>query len=238
MSKKVCILSGVSSGIGLSFCKQLLEEGYTVHGLSLTENNWPNVKAVIGDHDNLRLHLCDVSDEASVQKLIQEVIDKEGQIDLLVNNAGYIDSGFKLEEISTEEFKKNIDVNLYSVYFMCKYAIPYMKSPGKCIINISSNAGKRAVPTIAAYSAAKFGVVALSQSIAKENLGNGLVCYCVCPGGTNTPMREKIFGDAEKQQSPDFVVQESLKLLNSDVPSGSDIIIRHHKVQVNEVPGV
>lgn len=237
MSKKVCIISGVSSGIGLALCKQVLDKDYTVYGISLTENNWPSLERYIDGSCSLHLSTCDVSKELEVKSFIDYVIAEEGQIDLLINNAGYIDEGFKLEEISTEEFTKNIEINLYSIYFMCKYAIPYMKSYDKCIINISSNAGKRAVPTIAAYSAAKFGVVALTQSIAKENEDNGLRCYCACPGGTNTPMREKIFGDACNQQSPEFVAEETLKLLKGDIKSGSDVVIRHGKVEINILPG-
>jgi NAD(P)-dependent dehydrogenase (short-subunit alcohol dehydrogenase family) len=114
-----------------------------------------------------------------------------------------------------------------------------MQAPEKTIINISSNAGKRAVPSIAAYSAAKFAVVALNQAMAKENLDNGLKCVCVCPGGTNTPMREKIFQDAAKQQSADFVAETIEEIISGKIETetGCDVIIRHGEVTVNATPG-
>ena len=75
------------------------------------------------------------------------------------------------------------------------------------IINIASMAGKRAVPNLFTYSASKFGLLALSQCISKENVDTELKCVTVCPGGMNTKMRASLFGrkDAEEQQSPDFV---------------------------------
>ena len=236
---KIAVITGATSGIGLALTTLLLDKGYKVYAWSLTENGWDHTRETSNHHSNLVLQLCNVSDEQAVQQNIEQVIEAEGTIDLFINSAGYIDSGYKLEDISTEEFKKNIDINLYGVYYTCKYAIPHMKSEGKQIVNISSNAGKRAVPSIAAYSAAKFGVVALSQSIAKENEENGLKCFTVCPGGTNTRMREKIFGDAAKQQSADFVAEEIWKAINGDshIDSGGDMIIRYQKVEINAVPG-
>lgn len=232
------MISGVSSGIGLELAQLALNENFEVYGVSLTENNWLSVRQLLGNPSSLHLYTCDVSNYDKVKAFIGTVVEGEGKIDLLINNAGYIDSGYRLEELPNEEFERNIAVNLNSVFYMCKEALPYMKDQEALIINVSSNAGKRAVPKIAAYSAAKFGVVALSQSIAKENLETGPICYCVCPGGTNTPMRQKIFGDADQQQSATFVAEQIFKLLDTDIPSGSDIVVRHSKVAVNLVPGI
>ena len=118
---------------------------------------------------------------------------------------------------------------------MCKYAIPLMKKQSHSLImNISSMAGTRAVPRLAPYSAAKFGVLALSQAIAKENLETGLHCITVCPGGMNTEMRRELFGaeDAMRQQTPEFVADIMTQIAEGKISvlSGGHIIIRHSKI--------
>jgi NAD(P)-dependent dehydrogenase (short-subunit alcohol dehydrogenase family) len=99
-------------------------------------------------------------------------------------------------------------------------------------------AGKRAVPRLFAYSAARSGILALSQCVAKENADAGLKCITVCPGGMNTRMRADLFGreDAEKQQSPDFVADVIFKVIQDEiqVESGGDIVIRHGKITTVE----
>ena len=95
-------------------------------------------------------------------------------------------------------------------------------------------AGVRAVPRLSAYSASKFGVLALTQAIAKENEASKIKCIAVSPGGMNTEMRSKLFGrkDAVKQQSPDFVADKIFKIANDKIKlsSGENIIIRHGKI--------
>ena len=97
------------------------------------------------------------------------------------------------------------------------------------------------MPGLFSYSASKFGVLALSQCIAKENENSKLKCFTVCPGGMNTPMREKVFKDAAKQQSPEFVAEVIMEAICGDlrVDSGGDIVIRNGKITaLNPVPGV
>ena len=125
---------------------------------------------------------------------------------------------------------------------MCKYTLPLLKEQKRgWIINIASMAGKRAVPSLGAYSVAKFGVTALTQSIAKENPSAGFRCITVCPGGMNTEMRAKLFGrkDAERQQSADFVADKILEILDGkiQVESGGDLVIRHGRITaINPLP--
>ena len=104
-------------------------------------------------------------------------------------------------------------------------------------------AGKRAVPKLAGYSASKFGVLALSQCIAKENIDKGVSSITICPGGMNTKMRERLFGkqDAQNQQSADFVADVVIDIVENklQVESGGDIVVRHGKiVAINAAPGV
>ena len=147
-----------------------------------------------------------------------------------------------IEKDTLRNFRRNLDVNLVAVFLISKYALPHLKKQKRAlIVNISSMAGKRAVPRLAGYSASKFGVLAISQAIAKENPRGNIKCFAVCPGGMNTEMRAKIFGrkDAEEQQSPEFVAEVTMKAIEGKikVDSGGDIVIRHGKVTaINPVP--
>jgi len=152
-------------------------------------------------------------------------------------------SRLALKKHSLLEFEKNLTQNLSSVFLMCKHALPFLRKQKKSwVVNLSSMAGKRAVPLLSAYSASKFGVVALSQSLAKENENTGIQFITVCPGGINTEMRVKLFGtkDANRQQSPDFVASKIVDILQGKIKmaSGDDIVIRHGRVTaINPLPG-
>ena len=102
-------------------------------------------------------------------------------------------------------------------------------------------AGVRAVPKLFADSASKYGMIAMTQCLAKENSDTSLKCLTICPGGMNTEMRAALFGekDAQKQQSPDFVASVILDIVEDRFPvaSGSDVVIRHGKIfAVNPMP--
>ena len=242
MPSRIVILTGAGSGIGLSLAERLLKRGHTVYGLTRTRKHWPQTKAETRSSKNFHLESVDVSSERAVKRFLSRVIRKEKRIDVLINNAGYANRPCALERETLREWNQNLSSNLISVFLMCKYALPLLKRQGHgWIVNISSMAGKRAVPFLAAYSASKSGVIALSQSIAKENPDVGFRCITVCPGGVNTPMRVKLFGraDARKQQTADFVAEKIVEILDGkiDVPSGGDIVIRHGKITaINQPP--
>lgn len=234
MSQSV-IITGANSGLGFALAKRFVKAGDRVYGISKTKRNWSYVKSELADSGHFFLYQLDVTSEPKVRKWLKNFRRKVKKIDILINSAGYSSRPTPVEKLSVKEFQKNISANLFSAFLMCKYALPIFKSQKQgLIINIASMAGKRAVPNLAAYSASKFGVLALSQSIAKENPNAGFKCITVCPGGMNTIMRVKLFGkaDAERQQSPDYVADIILKIVQNkiSVESGGDIIIRHGKI--------
>lgn len=198
-------------------------------------------KKIFSNSGRFFLSEIDVTSERAIERFISSVYQKTKRIDILINNAGYSHRPMRVENLSVGEFRKNLSANLLSTFLLCKRVIPIFRRQKKgSIINISSMAGKRAVPYLAAYSASKFGVVALSQSVAKENQNVGLRCITVCPGGMNTPMRAKLFGlrDAQRQQSTDFVANVIMKIIQKKilVKSGGDIIIRHGKITAINPP--
>jgi NAD(P)-dependent dehydrogenase (short-subunit alcohol dehydrogenase family) len=235
------LITGASSGLGLALSKKFVENKCIVFGISRTDKNWKKATALVNAPDKFKLFKADLTEEKNVKKIVTQINKLSGGIDIIINNAGYTDKLTRVENTSLKEVKKNFDNNLLASFFVAKYSIPNLKKKKKSlIINISSMAGKRAVPNLAAYSISKFGVLALSQCIAKENLDTGLKCVTVCPGGMNTQMREKLFGqaDAAKQQSAEFVANVIFDIVQDTlfVESGGDVVIRHGKIQVNPSP--
>ena len=231
---RIIVITGASRGLGLALAKRFVASGDTVFGISRTRKYWSAAKkAVPADH--FKLLAGDITSEKTVKALLAEIKRRAGRIDILINNAGYCAPLARVEKISLKEFREHFRQNLDTTFLMCKYAIPVMKKQARALImNVSSMAGTRAVPRLVSYSAAKFGVLALSQAIAKENSETGLRCITICPGGMNTEMRRELFGmeDAMHQQTPEFVSGIMFQIAEGkiSVPSGGHIIIRHSKI--------
>lgn len=242
MSSQVVLITGATSGLGLAIAARLLSNGAEVHGISKSKRRWSDVQKKTGFSNRFHLHAADASQETTVRRLLQDIYAKSRRIDTVINCAGYVHSLTRVEDLTLSEFKKNIEANLVATFLICKHALPYLKKQGSgTIINISSMAGKRAVPQLGAYSASKFGVMALAQCMAKENPNPSYKFITVCPGGMSTPMRRDLYGkdDADKQQSPDFVAKIIEDVLTDAivVESGGDIIIRHGEISaINAAP--
>lgn len=231
---RMVMITGASRGLGLASAKQFIDAGDTVFGISRTRKYWFAAKKAIPS-DLFKLFVADLTSEKKVKALLTGIMRRTGRIDLLINNAGYSAPLAPVENISLREFREHFKQNLETAFLMCKYAIPVMKKQSQgLIMNVSSMAGTRAVPRLAPYSASKFGVLALSQAIAKENADTGLRCITICPGGMNTQMRRELFGeeDAARQQTPEFVASIMTQIANGtiEVLSGGHIVIRHGKI--------
>lgn len=236
---RVVIITGAASGLGLSLSQKFVKRGDIVYGATKTKRHWKSAKASISKPEKFILTQADVSLEGGVKRFLAKVGRHAGHVDIVINNAGYAGLPVATEKETLPEFLKNLSQNLLSAFLMCKHTLPLLKKQGGgWIVNISSMAGKRGVPRLAAYSAAKFGVLALTQCIAKENPGPNFKCVAVCPGGMNTQMRDKVFGDARRQQSPVFVADMILEILDGkiEVPTGGDILIRHGQVTAVNPP--
>lgn len=239
---RIVVITGASAGLGLSLAEKFLDSRDIVYGISRTRKNWLQAIKRLRKPRNFHLMQSDLRQEANAKRVISRIFRKTRRIDVLINSAGYANRPTRFEKESLAELRENISSNLVSTFLMCKAALPIFKKQNRgWMINVSSMAGKRAVPFLAAYSASKFGVMALTQSIMKENPQSQFKCITVCPGGMNTKMRAKLFGaqDAKRQQSPDFVANKIMEVIEGkiDVPSGGDIVIRHGTVtSINPPP--
>ena len=141
---------------------------------------------------NARAHVADVTSSQDVSQTVEACVAAFGQLDILVNNVGGSLPG-GAEGIAEADWEQQIDLNLRSVFLVCKFALPYLKrQAGSAIVNLSSIAALRMSADRAhvAYSAAKYGVIAMSKSIAIENARAGVRCNTVVPGLMHTPLVE------------------------------------------------
>ena len=176
MSEKVCIITGGTSGIGLATASAMRHKGYTVYELSRRE------KGVEGF-----CHIpTDVTDEAAVQRAMEQVLQREDHIDVLINNAGFGISG-AVEFTGTQDAKRQFDVNFFGMVNMNRAVLPVMREAGRGrIVNISSVAGVIAIPFQAYYSASKAAINSYTMALANEVRPFGVSVCAVMPGDIRT----------------------------------------------------
>ena len=173
--KKSVVITGGSRGIGKFLTKAFLLDGYNV---IVGSRNINELKEL--DNKNLIFVSVDVVKEQSHSMLAQKAIKATGSIDVWINNVG-ISEWKPITEIDEGFFDKLMNVNLKSAFWGCKTAAGFMKKNGGSIINISSIAGKRGSSNNSMYSATKFGMNGLTQSLAKELGVFGIRVNAICP---------------------------------------------------------
>jgi NAD(P)-dependent dehydrogenase (short-subunit alcohol dehydrogenase family) len=142
---------------------------------------------------------CDVAKEDEVQAAIAKTISTFGRIDFALNNAGVEHEVIALADISTDEWERQIGINLGGVFFSMKHQIPHMlKQGGSAIVNISSRAGVKGFAGQAAYCASKWGVIDMSKAAALDYAAKGIRVNVVSPGFVATPMMERFTGGTEE----------------------------------------
>lgn len=172
---KVAFITGATSGIGLATAKLFVQKGYSVYGVAR--------KAYSGN--DFVCYAADVCDYAAMDGILRDVTEREGDIDVFVNNAGIGIAGAS-DEISAENVQKIADVNLTATMVLCGKAAALMKERGGYIVNVSSVGGIMPLPYQAAYSATKAGVEVFSRALANELKPYNIKVIAVLPGDTKT----------------------------------------------------
>jgi NAD(P)-dependent dehydrogenase (short-subunit alcohol dehydrogenase family) len=186
------IVTGVGSGLGRELARELASEGAQVLGCDVTDDSGRATMEGIGFYRH-----ADVSRERDVEELVAEAMLRFGKLDLMVNNAA-IQIEEELAETTEEQLDRILAVNLKGVFFGCKHAVRAMRGAGGgSIVNIASILGLVADGILAAYCAAKGGVLGITRATAVRYGADGIRCNAVCPGDIDTPLVAAYFRTAE-----------------------------------------
>lgn len=181
---KVWLITGCSRGLGRALAHAVLAAG---HRLVATARNASDL-AFLSSSDRLRTVALDVTDPAAARDAIAVASSAFGRLDVLVNNAGYIKAN-SIEDLSEQEFRRQIEINFFGVYHVTRAALPVMHAQRDGhIIQISSIGGRRATPGLGGYQSAKWAIGGFSEVLAREVAPLGIRVTCVEPGGMRTDM--------------------------------------------------
>src|SRR6266568_4943031 len=229
LSSQVALVTGAGRGIGAAISKQLAHLGATVVLCARTQETLDSVAAgIAGQGGEAEARPCDVSDLGSVQNLAAQVEKSHGHLDILINNAGVGAFAAPLHEMTPQAWEKVLNTNLRGVFYCIRSIAPMMIRAGTGhIVNISSLAGKNALPNGSAYAASKWGLNGLSYSTAEELRGHGIRVSVICPGSVDTELSPHTGKDSNKMLKPDDVAHV-VAMLVTQAPQSfvSEILLR------------
>ncbi|NKB76834.1 MAG: SDR family oxidoreductase [Gammaproteobacteria bacterium] len=188
LTGKTAVVTGGEGGIGAAICRRFAAEGAQVISADLGQNS--------DAPEGVEFQRYDVTSEENVQFLFQNLMEKWGKLDILVNAAG-IEIERTIEETTLYEWNRIFAINVTGTFLTSKYALPLMRnSEGASIINFGSYDGFIADPSLAAYCATKGAVHALTRAMACDHGPEGIRVNAVCPGFVDTPMLQSFFGSS------------------------------------------
>lgn len=186
MEDKFALITGTSSGLGYEMAQFLLEEGYTVIGVSR--------RGTALDHAQFIDILCDIKDEASVEEMYELIAEHTEKLHMIVLNAGIFEMS-PLVETSTKEFTDHLMTNVVGAFHVLKHSNDFLEEDETHIISISSSASKKGLANISAFSASKFALNGMIESLREEWAHLGVRFSTLMPGAIATPIWDE--GDME-----------------------------------------
>jgi 3-oxoacyl-[acyl-carrier protein] reductase len=204
---QVAVVTGASRGIGAAVARRLAAMGAKIVATARNPENLSQLAQSIRENSGqCEAVPCDVTNLAQVEAVGRAVEKKYGRLDILVNNAGVGNFQGKLHELPPDEWERILNTNLRGPYYFIRAFAPLMiRGKSGHIVNISSLAGKNAVPNGAAYAASKWGLNGLSASVAEELRGQNIRVSVICPGSTATE-----FGDHSAKNESKMLTAEDI----------------------------
>ncbi|MGL5061494.1 MAG: 3-oxoacyl-ACP reductase FabG [Microcoleus sp.] len=207
MKGKQVLLTGGTGGLGLGVTPTVLAQGGNVTIPYTSLQNVERLKQILppADFSRIRFVPANLSEEASVKQLI----DGMGKVDVLIHLVGGFSMG-KTHEYSFDAWKKDFDLNLNTAFLVCKHSLAKMLENGYGrIVTVGSRGAEQPAGQLAAYCAAKAGVVALTKAIADETKGTDITANCVLPSVIDTPTNRSAMGaeNADKWVKPESLAE-------------------------------
>lgn len=189
-TRPLAIVTGAGGGLGTPIVQGLVEDGYRVAGLEVSDAALAGLRDETSDRD-VQPVVCDITDQTAVARVAEEL----GEPAVLVNAAGVLHSGVGLEDVTAESWRLVLDVNLTGAFLCTREFGGLLLDRGGAIVNIASIAGLVPGPSRGAYSASKAGLLALTTQTALEWGPRGVRANAVCPGLVLTPMSAPQYED-------------------------------------------
>jgi NAD(P)-dependent dehydrogenase (short-subunit alcohol dehydrogenase family) len=229
LKSQVAVVTGAGRGIGAAIARRLAALGASLVLCGRTRSHLQDVAAAIsktgGKSDVVE---CDVTDLRAVERAAARVQDSYGRAEILVNNAGIGGFGGPLHQLPPDQWEQILNTNLRGVYYAIRAFAPMMiEAKGGHIVNISSLAGKNALPNGVAYAASKWGLNGLTYSVAEELRTHHIRVSVVCPGSVDTSLSPHAGKDKSKMLQPDDVAH-AVEMLVTQAPQSfiSEVLLR------------
>ncbi len=234
---KVAIITGGGTGIGKATAILLAQQGAKIAVCGRRDEFLKETVNLIEQIGGEAIAIVtDVQDIIQVNQMVNKVLAKFGQIDILINNAGIAIAKPFIEHTELD-WDNILNINLKGVFLTCQEVLPQMiTTHSGVVINVSSILGKSGISSFSAYCASKFGIIGLTQSLAAEYRTQNIRLYSVCPGRTNTDMQRQLGGQkiADLSMPPEKVATKIVNLINGklSLPSGSNIVVDRQSMKL------
>jgi len=212
---KVAIITGAGRGIGRALALGLVRDGFRVAGVARTSSELKSLEKECNELSPSSIYISnlDVSDREAVKKFLEDVANRWGRVDVLVNNAGISRRG--TSKVSYKDFKSMLDINLIGAFNFIQGVTPLMRrQKSGHIVNVSSIAGKTPFADTGAYSATKAALNALTESLFKELASEGISVSSICPSWVDTAMATASGLSHKKMIQPEDILQAVRFLLS------------------------
>lgn len=203
LKDKIAVVTGASSDIGADISERFINEGATVIMLGRNIASLERARSAIKKRDSAVSMSCDITDESQVVSTIEQIVDKYGKIDILVNNAAKINDAVHFHEMKNSDIVELIDTNITGTFNITKSVIAKMLDvKSGCIINVGSISSERAIPRVhlAVYSATKAALSMFTKSIAVEYARKNIRCNCLNLGIINAGMIKPYLEDPQARK--------------------------------------
>jgi 3-oxoacyl-[acyl-carrier protein] reductase len=197
-TKRVALVTGAGRGIGAAIAERLAADGDCVAVADVDEAAAEALAKRIGATGAGAFPVrLDVTDPASPRAAVEAVLQREGRLDVLVNNAGIAGLAAPVVDYPEDEWRRILTIDLDGVFYCCKAVLPHMLERGSGrIVNIASISGKEGNPDMSAYSTAKAGVIGFTKALAKEVATHGIYVNCVTPAVIATDILTQLSDEA------------------------------------------
>ncbi len=229
LAGQLAVVTGAGRGIGAAIARELSRLGAIAVLCGRTRAALESSgQAIVQEGGKAEVVPCDVTSLESVEAAAKRVEASYGRVDILVNNAGVGGFGGPLHQLAPDAWEQILNTNLRGVYFTTRAFAPMMiRARSGHIINISSLAGKNALPNGAAYAASKWGLNGLSYSLTEELRSYNIRVAVICPGSTNTDLSPHTGKDHSKMLQPEDVAHTVAMLVTQSPQSFvSEILLR------------